>query len=164
MERGRSPHPWLTEDEMLGQSIDRIFTEDDLAVDRPAIEMQCALETGSANDERWHMRQGGECFWANGQLTLLRDEAGAAVGFVKVLRDRTEQRLATETLRGTQADIRLLLDGFYAVDTEGLPTVCNAAFLRLMGFAREVRRRRQSPHKGRPSEGQQGDDASGLPS
>ena len=72
---------------------------------------------------------------------MLRSDDGEAVGFVKVLRDRTEQRLATETLRSNQANIRLLLDsmaeGFYAVDRAGVTTVCNAAFLRMMGFASE---------------------------
>ncbi|UAK23131.1 hybrid sensor histidine kinase/response regulator [Sphingomonas nostoxanthinifaciens] len=130
-----------TETEMLGELVDRIFTPEDLAGDRPAVEMQCALETGAGNDERWHLRKNGERFWANGEMTVLRDDAGGAVGFVKVLRDRTEQRLATETLRGGQANIRLLLDtmieGFYAVDPDGVTTVCNAAFLRMMGFEKE---------------------------
>ncbi len=130
-----------TEAEMLGQPVDRIFTQDDLAADRPAVEMESALETGAGNDERWHVRKGGERFWANGEMTVLRDDAGDTLGFVKVLRDRTEQRLATETLRGSQTNIRLLLDsmieGFYAVDTNGTTTVCNAAFLRMMGFERE---------------------------
>ena len=130
-----------TEAEMLGEPVDRIFTPDDLAIDRPAFEMQCALETGVGADERWHLRKNGERFWANGEMTVLRDNVGGAIGFVKVLRDRTEQRLATETLRGGQANIRLLLDsmieGFYAVDTNGVTTVCNAAFLRMMGFEKE---------------------------
>ncbi len=130
-----------TEAEMLGEPVDRIFTPDDLAIDRPAFEMQCALETGVGTDERWHLRKNGERFWANGEMTVLRDDVGGAIGFVKVLRDRTEQRLATETLRGGQANIRLLLDsmieGFYAVDTDGVTTVCNAAFLRMMGFEKE---------------------------
>ena len=74
-------------------------------------------------------------------MTVLRDDADDAIGFVKVLRDRTEQKLATEGLRGSQSNIRLLLDsmieGFYAVDTDGVTTLCNAAFVRMMGFACE---------------------------
>ena len=130
-----------TEEEMVGQAVDRFFTPEDRANGRPAHEMRCALETGAGNDERWHLHKSGERFWANGQMTVLRADDGEAVGFVKVLRDRTEQRLATETLRSNQANIRLLLDsmveGFYAVDRDGVTTVCNAAFLRMMGFADE---------------------------
>ena len=128
-----------SEAEMCGQTVERIFTPEDVASNRPAREMRTALETGSGNDERWHMRKDGERFWANGEMTVLRDEADVALGFVKVLRDRTEQRLAAEALRKGEDDTRLLLDsmaeGFYAVDCDGVTTLCNAAFLRMMGFA-----------------------------
>ena len=130
-----------TEEEMLGEQVDRIFTPEDRAGYRPQVEMTLALKTGAGNDERWHLRKDGERFWAAGQMTVLRDDAGEAVGFVKVLRDRTEQKLATEGLEGSQANIRLLLDSmvesFYAVDTAGIATLCNTAFLTMMGFDRE---------------------------
>ena len=129
------------ESEMRGQTADRIFTPEDRVNDRAAVEMQCALETGSGNDERWHLRKDGDRFWASGKMMVLRNDVGGPVGFVKILRDQTEQRLSTETLRGSQTNIRLLMDsmaeGFYAVDREGVTTVCNAAFLRMMGFACE---------------------------
>ncbi len=83
-----------SEAEMLGQSVDRFFTPDDVSVGRVATEMRNALATGRGNDERWHQRKGGERFWAVGEMTVLHDESGAAVGFAKVLRDRTEQRQA----------------------------------------------------------------------
>ena len=131
---------WLEAD-MLGQRIDRIFTPEDIATDRPQIEMRRALEYGAGNDERWHIRKDGERFWANGEMTPLLNDAGAVMGFVKVLRDRNEQRLAAEALREAEADTRLLLDsmaeGFYAVDRDGVTTECNAAFLRMMGFSRK---------------------------
>ncbi len=38
----------------------------------------------------------------------LRDEAGAVVGFVKVLRDRTEQRSAAERLHASELRLREL--------------------------------------------------------
>ena len=130
------------EDEMLGEPVDRIFTPEDRSVDRPTVEMRAALENGVGNDERWHLRKSGERFWGNGRMTVLKDAAGEPVGFVKVLRDQTEQRLATEALRSSQANIRLLLDsmveGCYAVDREGVTTVCNAAFVRMMGFENEA--------------------------
>jgi len=130
------------EEEMLGGPVDRIFTAQDRAAGRPRVEMESALDSGSGNDERWHLRKNGDLFWANGRMTVLRDDAGAALGFVKVLRDQTEQRLSTDSLRGSQKNIRLLLDsmveGFYAIDPDGVTTVCNAAFVKMMGFASEA--------------------------
>ena len=92
-----------TEAEMCGQPVDRFFTPEDQAAKRPQIEMELALATGVGNDERWHQRKSGEHFWANGEMTPLLSDEGAVVGFVKVLRDRTEQRLAEETLRASEA-------------------------------------------------------------
>lgn len=45
-----------TEAEMLGQTVERIFTPEDIAADRPAVELRCALEQGRGNDERWHIQ------------------------------------------------------------------------------------------------------------
>ena len=61
--------------------------------------MHSALTEGRGIDERWHQRKSGERFWANGEMMALRDEDGAAIGFIKILRDRTEQRLAVEALK-----------------------------------------------------------------
>ena len=131
---------------MIGDTVDRIFTPEDQAAGRAVVEMRCALETGAGNDERCHIRKGGERFWATGEMAPLKDDEGQVIGFVKVLRDRTEQHslailrerearelAATETaLRESQAYLRLLLDstaeGFYAVDREGVTRMTNPAF------------------------------------
>ena len=127
-----------THAEMAGETVDRIFTPDDRDAGRPAEEMRCALEQGSGNDERWHVRKDGARFWANGQMTPLINDAEETVGFVKVLRDRTEQHETFRRLQEQEGQTRLLLDStaeaIYAVDTEGRATLCNAAFVKLMGF------------------------------
>ena len=88
-----------SEGEMVGQPIARIFTPADVAEGVPAREMHEALTEGRANDERWHLRASGQTFWAEGDMTPLRDEDGAATGFVKILRDRTDRRQAEGKLR-----------------------------------------------------------------
>jgi len=94
-----------TETEMLGERVDRFFTPEDRAAARPTVEMNLARNDGIAPDERWHQRRSGERFWAMGEMTPLRDDAGAVVGYVKVLRDRTKERLADEALRQSQAEL-----------------------------------------------------------
>lgn len=80
------------ESEMIGQPADVIFTPQDRQAGVPAQEMQAALTTGHGNDERWHNRRDQSLFWASGQIMVLRNDEGAAEGFVKILRDRTDQR------------------------------------------------------------------------
>jgi len=118
-------------DEIRGQPADRFFTPEDQAADRAGVEMRCSLSEGRATDERWHLKKDGTCFWANGEMMPLRSEDGAHIGFVKILRDRTEQRRAAEAtqrdaefLRGVLASsddcIKVLdLDGDLLSMTEG---------------------------------------------
>ncbi|OGB20665.1 MAG: hypothetical protein A3I66_23825 [Burkholderiales bacterium RIFCSPLOWO2_02_FULL_57_36] len=88
-----------SEQEMLGHPVHRFFTPEDVADGRPETEMACALRDGYATDERWHVRKSGQRFWASGALTPLKTDAGEAIGFVKILRDRTEQKRTEQDLQ-----------------------------------------------------------------
>ena len=97
-----------TKDEMLGQPVDRFFTPEDVETGQVRKEMRAALGAGRGKDERWHQRKSGERFWAMGEMTALKEDDGSTVGFVKVLRDQTEQRLAGNALRQSEASLRAL--------------------------------------------------------
>ncbi|HWI83076.1 ATP-binding protein [Ramlibacter sp.] len=106
-----------SEQDMLGQTVHRFFTPEDNASGTVEREMAQARRAGRAADERWHLRAGGERFWASGELMPLRDEGGAITGFVKILRDRTEQRVGearlrelTATLQASEQRLQLALD------------------------------------------------------
>jgi PAS domain S-box-containing protein len=84
-----------TEREMLGHTLDRIFTHDN--VGQLAREYEDALRHGhGGGEEGWRCRKDGSCVWGAGAITPIRDESGQVTGFVKVLRDRTAQRRAEE--------------------------------------------------------------------
>ena len=85
-----------TEEEMLGDTCARFFTPEDRALSVPENEMRNALAVGSTADERWHLRADGTRFWASGRMMALRDDAGATIGLLKILRDQTDLHLATE--------------------------------------------------------------------
>ncbi len=96
--------------EMIGRPIALFFTPEDRASGVLAKEMGGALSVGRGIDERWHLRRDGERFWANGEMMALRDEAGAAIGFIKILRDRTEQKRSALALQTSEANLRTILD------------------------------------------------------
>ncbi|MGF9567719.1 HWE histidine kinase domain-containing protein [Neorhizobium sp. BT27B] len=81
-----------SEEEMLGQPAGVFFTEEDQQNAIPQQEMRDALEHGRGNDERWHLRKDGSKFWASGEMMVLRSDGGSPEGFLKILRDRTEER------------------------------------------------------------------------
>lgn len=82
-----------SEDEMLGESLDRIFPDDVGGLSALMREIETAASGSAAFAEGWRQRKSGERFWAIGEMTPL-DETNPAAGFVKVIRDRTERRLA----------------------------------------------------------------------
>ena len=86
-----------SEDEAIGKSLAFIFPEEDRAADAPEQELEIARETGRAEDKRWHLRRDGSRLFANGVLTRLESDAPDG-GFVKVLRDQTEQKRAEQAL------------------------------------------------------------------
>jgi PAS domain S-box-containing protein len=92
-----------SEQEMCGRLCDDFFTAEDRAARVPEIEMGAALTRGRGSDERWHLRKDGTRFWASGEMMPLTDEEGEPIGFLKILRDRTEYRNAQEALRASEA-------------------------------------------------------------
>lgn len=95
-----------TEDEVLGQHWDMLFTPEDRSAGASRQAMGAALNAGTAHHDRWHLRKSGERFWASGSISRLIDEEGQTVGFVKVLRDRTEEHLAAAALNEAEARLK----------------------------------------------------------
>lgn len=81
----------------VGQPTHRIFTDSDRRGGAPEQEIRTALAQGQAVDERWHIRADGSRFWGSGIMITIPDETGNAVGFAKIVRDRTSLWLKSET-------------------------------------------------------------------
>jgi PAS domain S-box-containing protein len=127
-----------TEADMLGQDGSCFFTPEDQATGRLRTEMRCALAQGAGNAERWHVRKSGERFWASGEMTPIRDEQGVAIGFVKVLRDRTEQHRAAQALRESRQQLEKAQAvggvGTFAVDLASGMLMGTSGFNRIFGL------------------------------
>ncbi|PSR51848.1 histidine kinase [Adhaeribacter arboris] len=99
-----------TEAEIIGKSGDLIFVPEDRENKAPEWETQTAEKEGRAEDERWHRRQDGSRFWASGITRPLRDEQDNTIGFVKIMRDLTEQKQVEEALRMAEEKYRTQLE------------------------------------------------------
>jgi len=96
-----------TEGEMLGQTLDRLFIESDRGL--LSAEMAEASTVGRGGGaEGWRIRKDGSLLWAAGEMAPIRDEQGRTVGFIKVIRDRTAQRLAEQELREERQALEIL--------------------------------------------------------
>jgi PAS domain S-box-containing protein len=97
---------WSASD-MLGKSLSRIFVEEDQEAQLHR-EIKDAISTGKGGgDEGWRYRKDGSRLWAVGELSPIRD-GSEIVGFIKILRDRTAQRDAEETIREERHALEVL--------------------------------------------------------
>lgn len=91
-----------SEAEMRSKLVDIIFTEEDRKSGVPQKEMETARDTGRAADERWHQRKNGSSFYVNGVVRPIQN--GKLTGYVKIMRDMTQQQLFTEELHRLVAE------------------------------------------------------------
>jgi two-component system CheB/CheR fusion protein len=78
-----------TEGEMLGQTLEPLFTPEDRARGAREDELRSAREAGRSEDERWHLRKDGSRFYVSGVTNPLGP--GARYGYAKIARDETER-------------------------------------------------------------------------
>jgi len=99
-----------TKEEVVEKHFSTLFTPEDRQSGVPERELENARTRGSAGDFRWQMRKDDSRFWASGFLDPLRDEAGNFIGYVKVVHDATEKKLADEALQKSEADFRAIFE------------------------------------------------------
>ena len=125
-----------TAEEMTGRPASIFFTQEDRVRGVPQAEMEAALAHGRGNDERWHLKRDGTRFWASGEMLPMRDTAGGVHGLIKVLRDRTAQRLAEERQRADAEFLRSVLaasgDCIKVLDLDGRVQFMNEGGQRVM--------------------------------
>lgn len=85
-----------TAEEIIGLPASVFFTEEDVASKQHIKEMTRALTIGHSVDDRWHLRQDGTSFWASGVMTPLYTDQEEHQGFLKIIRDKTPEKLAEE--------------------------------------------------------------------
>ncbi len=93
-----------TAEEAVGKHANLIFTPEDRAEEVAFEETMEASFDGKAPDERWHVRKGGERFWASGTMNALHGPEGAVRGYLKVFRDATAVREASQYLEDRVAE------------------------------------------------------------
>jgi two-component system CheB/CheR fusion protein len=94
------------ESEFVGHDVSSwIFTPEDIAAGIPQAELNTAALTGRANNDRWMQRKDGTRFWAAGMTTALHDHNQQLLGYMKVMRDQTEQKLLQDELTRTGVEL-----------------------------------------------------------
>jgi PAS domain S-box-containing protein len=85
-------------DEAVGQPAAIIFTPEDLESGFDRYELALARHESRSEDDRWHVRKDGTRIWVTGSVDAIKDNSGQLLGYVKVVRDRTDLRIRIEAL------------------------------------------------------------------
>ncbi|MBB3900580.1 PAS domain S-box protein [Methylobacterium brachythecii] len=91
------------EAEILGKTVDFLFVPEDVTQSISDHELSAAREHGSSQSERWHQRRDGSRFFGLCEIMPLTAADGGHVGYLKILRDRTEQLSSDERSRLTES-------------------------------------------------------------
>lgn len=87
------------DEEVLGTSFTRFYTDEDRESGKPWRLLAEAAESGRVEDIGWRVRADGSRFWADVVVSAVYSESGEVTGFVKVTRDLTEQRAVEEATK-----------------------------------------------------------------
>ncbi|MFD2261897.1 response regulator [Lacibacterium aquatile] len=96
------------EEEAIGLTLDRLYTDADVAAGVSTVELDTAQRENQVEASRWMKRRDGSLLWANG--ATMRLQGGKSGGFIKILRDRTEQRQAEEALQYSHGSLERRVD------------------------------------------------------
>jgi PAS domain S-box-containing protein len=126
-------------EEIIGRNFSDFFTEEDRKAGVPERALATARSKGRFESEGWRVRKDGSRFWALAILDAIYGEDGTVVGFAKITRDMTEQRLARQALEESERQFRLLVAGvsdyaLYMIDTSGKVTSWNTGAERIKGY------------------------------
>lgn len=88
----------FAEHEVVGKSASILFTSEDREKGFDRQELFIAARDSRSEDDRWHQRKDGTRIWVSGSVQAIRDPSGQLLGFVKVLRDRTDLRSHIDNL------------------------------------------------------------------
>lgn len=97
-------------EQIVGKPFSTLFTPEDIVLGMDTQELQLARENARAEDDRWHVRQDGSRFWANGTLKALRSDGEELIGFIKIICNRTERKIQTEVLENRVSALTALKD------------------------------------------------------
>lgn len=127
-----------TPKEAIGQPLDILFTQEDRKNKLPESRRQMASQHRIDAVERYHMRKDGSQFWASGDLQAFYNDDGQQQGFLKIVRDRTDERRHAEALRLSEERVRLAQEaagiGAFEIDRDRRVIEATPQFLKLLGF------------------------------
>ncbi len=87
-----------TANEIIGKHFSIFYTAEEIGKNEPDYSLNMAKNLGRFENQGWRVRKDGSLFWADIIFTVLYDDEGKLIGFVKVTRDITDRKKASEAV------------------------------------------------------------------
>jgi PAS domain S-box-containing protein len=129
-------------EEILGEHFSRFYTAPDRAAGLPQRALDTAIREGRFEGEGWRVRKDGTHFWCHVVIDPIIDPDGTLLGFAKITRDLTDRKMAEETLKQSEQQFRLLVQGvtdyaLYMLSPDGRVSNWNQGAQRIKGYRPE---------------------------
>jgi len=129
-------------EEIIGQHFSWFYTAEDVMAGKPQQGLRIALEEGRFEEEVQRLRKNGSVYWAIDTITNVSDNLGQHIGYANVIRDITERKKAEVSLRASEEQFRLLVDGVHdyaliMLAPNGIIAVWNKGAERIKGYKAE---------------------------
>lgn len=130
------------EAEIIGEHFSRFYTPEDRTNGMPQRALDAAIREGRFEGEGWRVRKDGTHFWSHVVIDPIIDPNGQLLGFAKITRDLTDRKMAEETLKQSEQQFRLLVQGvtdyaIYMLSPEGCVSNWNQGAQRIKGYLPE---------------------------
>jgi PAS domain S-box-containing protein len=142
--RGNSAfHRFLgySEAELIGVNVQSLTYPDDLAMDLGYMQQLLVGEIPTYQLEKRYFHKAGHLVWGLLSASLVRDEQGTPLYFIRQIQDihhrkRAEVALHRELLR-SKAFVRTSFDGIVILDQRGYVVEANQSFAQMLGYSLE---------------------------
>ncbi|HYD97176.1 MAG TPA: PAS domain S-box protein [Noviherbaspirillum sp.] len=139
--RGAQRLTGYSEEEAVGRHYSFMYPPEERTRLSPSHDLETAGLQRQYVKEGIRIRKDGEKYHAEIVISRMDDEHGNVVGFVKMIRDITERKLADEAIRKSDSKLKWLVQsdilGVIHYRTDGTITEANDAFLNIVGYTRE---------------------------
>lgn len=93
-------------EEVVGRHISIFYKKDDSERLQLRHNLNEALKNGKYESEGWRVRKDGSVFWANVVFTTLYNDMGRLIGFAKITRDITDQKIIEQQAADNNARLQ----------------------------------------------------------